>query len=367
MKVDPKKLLMKNLYVCMGNAGTTDTDAWYSTAKIAQETESTYSALSRPQSETVHSKTGSRPISARPASAYTDPYHRSDSGMGSSLKSSARGNSCGSLSQSKYSAQENEDEILGSKLFSSDGRPGSHKIADSACLINKEHSNRSRPFSATVYSTPKVVNFENDPDGDTIVENDDERDSGKGDEGDEHEVRFNLDDSLGYPDTYNKELVFRNVDDVGALIVGIVLKTAMSKLTGKSFSEIEEIDEIQKMFPDESFAELTIESLDKICFKVDAEKVSNETDEKVEMVGERMKKTLEEESDVDSLLDSEDDFEESDTFFRKHKFKMYDLRNRKGIEQFKRFLKGTQGEKNWNLWIDIDRMNLMTNEEEIQL
>ena len=355
---------MKNLYVCMGNAGTTATDAWYSTAKIAQETESTYSALSRPQSETVHSKAGSRPISARPASAYTDPYHRSDSGMGSSMKSSARGNSYSSLYQSRYSALESEDDILSSKLYSADGHPGSHKMSEFGCVINKEHSKRTRPFSATVYSTPKIAKDVTDLDSSIVDEKDDERDSGKGDDGDEHEVKFNLDDSLSYPD---KELVFKNIDDVGSVIVGIVLKTVLSKLTGKTDSEIEEVAEIQKMFPDKSFTDLTLESLDKICFKVEAEQVDNEASEKVEMVGERMKKVLDEESDVDSLLDSEDDFEESDTFFRKHKFKTFDLRDRKGIEQFKKFLKGTQGEKNWNLWIDIDRMTLMTNQEEIHL
>ena len=370
VKKDPKEALMKDLYVCMGNAGTTVTDAWYSTAKIAQETESTYSALSRPQSETVHSKSGGRPksgvrpVSARPASAYNDPYHRSDSGMGSSLKSSTRVNSSGNMSQTKYSTQENEDDILVSKLFSSDGRPSSHKITESVCVVNKEHSSRTRPFSATIFSTPKVVNGSVDPD-ESILENgvkDDERDSGKGD--DDNEGKSDLNDSF---DSDSKGLTFKNIDDIGAVIVGVVLKTAMAKLVGKTELEIDDIPELQKIFSDKNFANLTIDALDKISLQEEIEKIEPKIQEKVEMVGDKMKKILDEESDVDSLLDSEEDYEEEDTFFRKHKFKLYNLGARKGIEQFKRFLKGTQGEKNWNLWIDIDRMKLMTNQEEIQL
>ena len=370
VKKDPKEALMKDLYVCMGNAGTTVTDAWYSTAKIAQETESTYSALSRPQSETVHSKSGGRPksgvrpVSARPASAYNDPYHRSDSGMGSSLKSSTRVNSSGNMSQTKYSTQENEDDILVSKLFSSDGRPSSHKITESVCVVNKEHSSRTRPFSATIFSTPKVVNGSVDPD-ESILENgvkDDEQDSGKGD--DDNEGKSDLNDSF---DSDSKGLTFKNIDDIGAVIVGVVLKTAMAKLVGKTELEIDDIPELQKIFSDKNFANLTIDALDKISLQEEIKKIEPKIQEKVEMVGDKMKKILDEESDVDSLLDSEEDYEEEDTFFRKHKFKLYNLGARKGIEQFKRFLKGTQGEKNWNLWIDIDRMKLMTNQEEIQL
>ena len=371
IKKDPRETLMKDLYVSMGSAEPTVTDAWYSTARIAQETESTYSALSRPQSETVHSKTGGRPksggrpVSARPASAYNDPYHRSDSGMGSSLKSSARVNSSGSMSQTKYSTLENEDDILMSKLFSSDGRPSSHKITESVCLVNKEHSTRTRPFSATVYSSPKVRNLSIDQE-ESITEHgekDDERDSGKGDD-DNEGIKSDLNDSF---DSDNKGLTFKNIDDIGCVIVGVVLKTAMSKLVGKTDLDINDIPELKKLFSDKNFANLTIESLDKISLQEEIEKTEPKIEEKVEMVGDKMKKVLEEESDVDSLLDSEEDYEEEDTFFRKHKYKLYNLGLRKGIDQFKRFLKGTHGEKNWNLWIDIDRMKLMTNEEEIQL
>ena len=45
VKVDPKELLMKDLYVCMGNAGTTETDSWYATAKMVTEQTTTYTTV----------------------------------------------------------------------------------------------------------------------------------------------------------------------------------------------------------------------------------------------------------------------------------------------------------------------------------
>ena len=115
---------------------------------------------------------------------------------------------------------------------------------------------------------------------------------------------------------------------------------------------------------------LTIDNLDKVTL-VEEEKVEQVIDEikeeAVQSVNERMKKNMDEESDVDSLLDSEEDYEENDTIFRKHKNKNYSLCSRKGIAEFKKFLKGTQGERNWNFWVDIDRMRLMEKQSDILL
>ena len=63
------------------------------------------------------------------------------------------------------------------------------------------------------------------------------------------------------------------------------------------------------------------------------------------------------ESDEDSLLNSDDDYEERDSFFRRHKpeEQVHSLLNKKGIDMFVKFLKGTIGERNWHLWLDIDR------------
>jgi hypothetical protein len=66
------------------------------------------------------------------------------------------------------------------------------------------------------------------------------------------------------------------------------------------------------------------------------------------------------------LLDSEDDYEEHDVkFFRRHKKqRSYDLRTRKGILRFKRFLADTTGDNLWQLWIDIDKLVLITSESD---
>ena len=63
------------------------------------------------------------------------------------------------------------------------------------------------------------------------------------------------------------------------------------------------------------------------------------------------------ESDEDSLLNSDDDYEERDSFFRRHKpeEQVHSLLNKRGIDMFVKFLKGTIGERNWHLWLDIDR------------
>ena len=72
-------------------------------------------------------------------------------------------------------------------------------------------------------------------------------------------------------------------------------------------------------------------------------------------------------SDEDSLLNSDDDYEgERDAFFTRHKKKRrYNLQKKRGIEEFKTFLINTRGETNWNLWIDIDRARLIKDENKL--
>ncbi|GFN79075.1 regulator of G-protein signaling 22 [Plakobranchus ocellatus] len=79
-----------------------------------------------------------------------------------------------------------------------------------------------------------------------------------------------------------------------------------------------------------------------------------------------MKKAAEDESDADSLLDSDEDFEERDNHFRRNKNKWHRLNSWKGISAFKKFLSGTSGEKYWHLWIDIDKGKLIHSEEDKQ-
>lgn len=367
MKIDPKELLMRDMYVCMGNAGTTETEAWYATAKLVNEQTSTYTTISHHSIDRPLSS--KRPTSARPTSAYSDPYTRADSGMGSSVRSSAKNTSYTTLYQSKYTTNETEDDIMMSKLFGSESKPLTPRITDNLCVISKEHQT-IRPNSSVVYASPKKeksVDFDDaelgiiDDDG---KDKDDEKDSGKGDDenGDSNE-------SVATESEHYQTVTVNDVDEVGSIIVGVVLKKVVKKLTTLEESEIENLPEIQDIFQDKSYSNLTMESLDKITFVEEgANRIEeNNEEENEQKISEEMSRNLEEESDVDSLLDSEEDFEEMDTFFRKHKHRTYSLCYRKGVEQFKKFLKGTQGERNWKFWVDIDRMRLMLNEKEIQL
>lgn len=41
--------------------------------------------------------------------------------------------------------------------------------------------------------------------------------------------------------------------------------------------------------------------------------------------------------------------------------KAYDIGNRKEFERFKKFIKGTLGERYWSLWMDIERLKVLKN------
>ena len=372
VKVDPKELLMKDLYVCMGNAGTTETDSWYATAKMVTEQTTTYTTV--PCHSMERPLSSKRPTSARPTSAYSDPYNRSDSGMGSSIRSSAKNSSYTTLYQSRYSSNESEDDIMMSKLFGGECKPSTPRITDNLCVVNKDQDT-NRPYSSIVYASPKSKSVElddselgiinDDGEDEEAKDKDDEKDSGKGDD----ESGESADSGTATESDNYKTVTVDDVDEVGAIIVGVVLKRVMKRLTNLEESDIENLPEIQDIFANKSYSHITLESLDKITFVEEgADKKTEEIkeDENEQKVSEQMQKNIEEESDVDSLLDSEEDFEETDTFFRKHKNRTYNLCDRKGVEEFKKFLRGTHGERSWKFWVDIDRMRLMLNEQEIQ-
>ncbi|XP_052256163.1 regulator of G-protein signaling 22-like isoform X3 [Dreissena polymorpha] len=366
IKVDPKEALMVDMYVCMGNASTTETDAWYATAKIATE-RVTVTTPSRPGSERPRPLSSTRPTSARPSSAYSDPYNRSDSGIGSSVRSSTQTSKYISQYHQKYPMTESDADLLKSKLYSTDGKPTTPRISDKLCVVDQ-----SRPYSSIVYSVPKgsgSVESMNDSDlgiyDDVKRDNDDEKDSGKGDD-----EAVDVNDSMATETEVHVQTVFvESLDDAGAIVVGAVMKRAIGRLKNMDDKEVGKMPEIQGIFPDPSFSNICIESLERMIFVEEHIHKAGieEKKESEQKISEQMRKNVEEESDVDSLLDSEEDYEEGDTFFRKHKHRTYSLCTRKGVEQFKKFLKGTLGERNWKLWVDIDRMRLMANEDEILL
>ncbi|GCB78215.1 hypothetical protein scyTo_0020079, partial [Scyliorhinus torazame] len=67
-------------------------------------------------------------------------------------------------------------------------------------------------------------------------------------------------------------------------------------------------------------------------------------------------------------LESDSSNEEDDTreFCYSTPRHKYDFKNSKGIEKFKKFLKGTAGEKYWWLWMDIERLKVIEDDKKKQ-
>lgn len=363
-QVDPKEQMVKDMFVCLGDTPTTEADAWFTSAQITQNSDTTYSNLARPKSAEIVR----RPNSARPVSAYSalEGYHRSESGVGTSLRSSVY-----SGHHSKAS-MENLDDVYSSKLFAVDGKPMIHKPSESVFSVTEDYSNkRSKPFSSTVYTTPKIDPIEvDDESGFEATDTDSNSSKERQDDFLDEEPSVPQDEptsSLSPPEDGPQSIVFKNIDDVGAAVVRAVLTKSIAQLSNRNETEVMKDPEVLRKLPNTQHTELTVDMLDRITLeeREEAAQPENEEEEEQEEDEDDLEKEKEEESENDSLLDSEEDYEEGDTFFRKHKHKTYSLNNRKGIEQFKVFLEGTAGEKNWRLWIDIDRLVWMNKQDKI--
>lgn len=180
-------------------------------------------------------------------------------------------------------------------------------------------------------------------------------------------------------------IVLKSVDELGSVIVGAVMKKTVSQLLDVSEDVVVSDPCISEIYPSK---ELTCVSVDKLnlCVVVEApetrdsqESLVDATNDENSMDGELpdkepvhikwrkpIVKPAEEDPEEESLLDSDEDFEERDEHFRRRKDKWHSLTSLKGIQAFKKFLVGTQGEKYWELWIDIDKGRLIRSEEEKQ-
>ncbi|XP_060077454.1 regulator of G-protein signaling 22-like [Ylistrum balloti] len=357
--IDPREQIMKDMYVCVGNALPTQTEAWFAIAQGATTTQTTYSTQPRPNSAADIVK---RPNSARPVSAYSaiDSYNYSESGLGVSIRGSVQSSGGRGYQVSQMSGSEDED-VFSSKLFATDGKPMTPRPSEMICCMADEPSKKSRPFSATVYSTPKY-----EADGDN--------ESGLGIEDDKYDLAsegsgprdlFTEDDVQdrvsGSPSEDN--VIFRDMDDLGAALVGAVLKRSIAYLTNRDETEVAEDPDILKHLPKTSCRDMKLDMIERVSLLEDSGIVKETAEDKeVKEVteGEKNKDKKDEDSDADSLLDSEDDYDERDLFFRRKKQKTFKLTDRKGIEAFKSFLQGTAGEKNWHMWLDIDRIQFLT-------
>ncbi|XP_056017621.1 regulator of G-protein signaling 22-like isoform X5 [Ostrea edulis] len=357
-QIDPKEKMAKDMFVCMGDTPTTEANAWFTSAQITQTSETTFSTLARPKSAEIVR----RPNSARPASAYSalEGYHRSESGVGTSIRSSVY-----SGHHSKTSL-DNLDDVYSSKLFAVDGKPMIHKPSESVFSVTEDYSSKQlRPFSSTIYTSPKIDPIEVDDESGfeaTDSESNSSRERQDDFVDDEPPVPQEL-EAASSPEDSQKGIVFKNIDDIGAAVVRAVLTKSIAQLSNRDEMEVMKDPDVAKKLPETQHRDLTVDMLDRVTLeeKKEEAEVKEEEEEEEEEDIERE----EEESDNDSLLDSEEDYEESDTFFRKHKHKTYSLNNRKGIEQFKTFLEGTAGEKNWRLWIDIDRLVWMNKQDKV--
>lgn len=180
-------------------------------------------------------------------------------------------------------------------------------------------------------------------------------------------------------------IVLKSLDELGAVIVGAVMKKTVAEMLVVDEGVAANDPAISNIYPSK---DLTCVSVDKLhlCVVVEtseshdvskrATPISVEDASDAENFPDRqpvhMKwnkpilKSAEEDPDAESILDSDEDFEERDINFRRNKNKWHSLTSLKGIQAFKQFLRGTEGEKYWELWIDIDKGRLIRNEEEKQ-
>ncbi|OWF36346.1 Regulator of G-protein signaling 22 [Mizuhopecten yessoensis] len=347
------------MYVCVGNALPTQTEAWFTMAQGATATHTTYSTQPRPNSAADIVK---RPNSARPVSAYSaiDSYNYSESGLGVSVRGSVNSSMGRGYQLSQMSVNEDED-VYSSKLFATDGKPMTPRPSEMICCMADEQSKKSRPFSATVYSTPK---YEADGDNESGLGIEDDKfdlaseGSGPRDSFGEEEVQDRVAGS-----TSEESVVFRDMDDLGAALVGAVLKRSIAYLTNREETEVADDPNIIKHLPQSSCRHLTLDMFERVSLvedNVPPPETAEDKEVKAVTEGNKNKDKKDEDSDADSLLDSDDDYEERDMFFRRKKHKTFRLTDRKGIEAFKLFLQGTAGEKNWHMWLDIDRIQFLT-------
>ncbi|XP_023933546.1 regulator of G-protein signaling 22 isoform X1 [Lingula anatina] len=400
-EVDESESLLKNCFVCMGNASTTDTDAWVSQAKIAHDTNVTVSGEIRPSSATTSFKSPRRPTSGRPVSAFSsvDSYRNTDSGLGMSSPSKL-----GSIYGSGYHIEgipdvENEDdlddEIQSSKLFDDSSKPHTPRPSDVVCYIDESMTSYRSRGPAFYTNKPNTDSQSRHQDGDSQLIYD-TKSVGRSDDEDSSFSEFPRSETPDSETSLDLTAI-QDLDEYADVVVATALKYSFASAIGKDPARIAQLPQIKKLFPSERYIDTTREKLKEIYLDAKPVPFLHQTPKQQDTMGnsentvsnnklasppaqsinakeDKAKKPVKTKDggydSEDSLLGSDDDYEESDTMFRKHKKqKSFGLNTKKGIEEFRKFLKGTQGEKNLNLWLDIDRGRLLPidDQEEIQM
>ncbi|XP_074640881.1 regulator of G-protein signaling 22-like [Tubulanus polymorphus] len=397
-----REKLIKDCYVSMGNASSTETEVWVSQARLQQKSYTITTSSIRPSSA-VQPSAFRRVNSARPKSAFSLVESSRDSGYSSPTKSLMGSYATmGSRSLSDMS-----EEMSSSRVFEQ-VKPLTPRPSETVCVTAEDDISAQANHSLIFLEPQNVVGT-----GDTDADDEDdeeetlpklaEEEQSSDTEADAEVANVtavtNKPKSVSFDrpakkkvtiaepepqlgeaepelerfDITNADLndphLFFNIDDLGAVIVGTVLKFSISKLTGFDAGTVAKLKQVRTVFPDPKYKNFTYDDLDQSSYcqidLVQALKLGRETVQSKQVSIMKGKKA---DSDEDSLLDSEEDFEEDqDLFFRRHKVKHYELTNRKGIQQFVKFLKGKLGDRCWNFWIDIDKARFMSTEEEKNL
>ncbi|XP_078610938.1 regulator of G-protein signaling 22-like isoform X2 [Branchiostoma floridae x Branchiostoma japonicum] len=350
--------LMKTMYVCMGEASTTQTKQWISKARQANQLQTTAATKSRMSSGIGSDPFGyqSRPNSGRPASAESllgeDGLRVQDSAM---WTGSAR-------SHDRDSVQ--SEDWYSSKLFgveSPSRRPPTRSKTplheNFVCMVTDDQSQRTGAVSrSTVYKESGFGDEEKEKDTEDNVEEEDEKydsdaDSGSSEKSDssKSETSDSTDEDEEHP-----YLNVHNVEDFATVVVAIVMKQSVSEVTDVDIKEVPDFfDMSQLLKPGVSLHNLKIDPKGKVTARTDIEEEEEEKTKKVTIKDENDNDS---ESDIDSLFSEES--EEPDPWFRKQK--VFELQNCKGFEAMRKFLEGSNGDKYWSFWLDIDRGKLIT-------
>ena len=402
---------MKDLFVCMGTASTTETEAWVSQAKMAHTTMTTVSSggprpasavLStprghpRPVSAALPPTFSARPTSGRPISSLSAAESNwRDSGLGSPTKLSLFGSTldvagCGTNSVVSHDDREslagdddgvvvNPSAVAQSRLFAPDSKPLTPRASDAVC-----QSVGQRGGPVYIVPQPSTPPQEEEEDDDTSPPPSEvsteappsERSAHSPAPSDGSHTLMDLDATSPY--------VFDDLDQLGSLVVGTVLKYVVAETAGIPVEEVLKSHKVIKdMYPNNQFTDFQYEDFDKLEFltqpkprKPTTESLSDTsliseppsakstTSTREPPSGEIQKQELTRttsavDSDEDSMLDSDGEYDEDrDKIFKKRR-KRFKLINKKGMDKFKRFLRSTRGEKNWYFWLDVDRGRML--------
>ncbi|XP_077991279.1 regulator of G-protein signaling 22-like [Glandiceps talaboti] len=357
-QIDETEIIMKDMFVCMGNTPTTTSDEWFSMAKIARQTDTTDSTRLR-----------SSVVSLDGCAASNKPSTAIDSGIWT--PNVYDGPNLVDYGLPDFSQPREEDEIPPSQLFDDPPRlktpPATiwkAPTGDDVCVVAETEEQNQVSYTAPVFYEP---NKQEDESGqktegnkeDKAGEEEEEEDEGRGSEADKDE---------GGRES-PRSIAVENLDELASVVVAMVVKQAITITTDGDKKEIDEA--INKDILQESSyksQDLNIEMLDEIT----VDKLVN-TQDKLQGHNECKQSTnvsskvstTSQDQEEDSLFgsDMEDDI---DPYFSSNKHKTYLLENKKGLEVFKKFLSGTTGEKNWYFWLDVDRARQIDDEDSMQ-